>query len=79
MSIIDKMDRYLTDKIFKITYFNNSININNYIEIIDFNDNKIKIKYDQGICIIEGKNLTLNKMIDNEILIEGNINNISLS
>ena len=79
MKIKDKIDRYLNDSDYKITYFNNQLNVNNYEEIIDFFCVLIKIKHNDGISIISGNNLTVSKMIDNEVLIEGKIDSIKLS
>ena len=79
MSIINKMDRFLSDRDFKIIYVNNILNINNYLEIIDFNSCEIKLKYKDGVCIISGNNLCVSRMVDNEILIDGCIKSITLS
>lgn len=78
MKLLNKLDRYLVDKDYKITYFNDTININNYIEVIDFNSSNIKIKYNEGITQIIGKNLVVSKMLDNELLITGDIYEIKL-
>lgn len=78
MRIKNKLDRYLIDRNYKITYFKNCINIDNYVEIIDFNSSNIKIKYNSGITEIIGKNLVVNKMLDSELLITGDIYEIKL-
>ena len=79
MKIFDNLDRYLSDLDYKITILNNKVNINNYDEIIDFNDKLIKIRHKNGITIIKGNNLCVCKMIEEEVLIEGDITSISLS
>lgn len=78
MKMFDKLDRYLTDKEYKIIYKNNYLNIINYIEILDFNEYEISIKYDRGITRIIGSNLVISKMLDDELLIVGNIEKIEL-
>ncbi len=78
MKLFNKLDRYLTDNEYKIIIKKNFINIRNYIEIKDFNSNKIIIKNSNGNTIIEGTNLVVSKMQDNEVLITGQINNIKL-
>lgn len=78
MRIKNKLDRYLIDRNYKITYLKNCINIDNYVEIIDFNSSNIKIKYNSGITEIIGKNLVVNKMLDSELLITGDIYEIKL-
>lgn len=78
MKMFDKLDRYLTDREYKIIYKNNYLNIINYIEILDFNEYEISIKYDRGITRIIGSNLVISKMLDDELLIVGNIEKIEL-
>ena len=79
MKIVNSLDRYLNESDYKITILNNKININNYEEIIDFSSVLIKVRYKDGITIIKGKNLFVSKMLDNEVLIEGEIKSIVLS
>ena len=78
MKIIDKLDRYLNENEYKLILDDNRINIVNYEEIIDFSLSTIKVKLKDKIVSIEGRNLVINKMVDNEILITGNISNISI-
>ena len=78
MKIIDKLDRYLNENEFKLILDNNRLNIVNYEEIIDFSLSNIKVKLKDKIVSIEGRNLVINKMVDNELLITGNISNISI-
>lgn len=76
MKLIRMMDNYINDKKYCIIYKNNNLNIINYSEIIDFSSNLISVRYDDNVCHISGDNLVISKMIDNEILIEGNISSI---
>ncbi len=78
MKIFNKLDRYITDKTYKIIIKPNTINIINYIEIKDFSNTKIVINNTNGITTIIGKNLVVSKMQDNEVLITGIIKNIEL-
>jgi len=79
MKLIDKMDRYLFEKDYKITIKNNCLDISNYDEIIDFSLTKISIRCQSKKIIIEGRNLIITKMFDNEVLIKGYINNLSIN
>lgn len=79
MRLFNNLDRYLTEENYKIIILDNKININNYIEIIDFSTELIKVKHKNGITVIKGKNLCVCKMLDNEVLIEGNISSLTLS
>ena len=78
MKIMNRLDNYLYDREYRIIIKENYVNIVNYDEIIDFNSNKISVKYKNKLITIEGLNLTINKMLEDEILITGNISNISI-
>lgn len=79
MKLIDRIDNYLCDKEYKIIIKNNKINIINYDEIIDFSLSKISVKYDKKIVTIEGTNLVISKMVDDEVMITGNISLIRIN
>lgn len=79
MKIINKIDRYLENKNYEIIIKEHQVNIINYEEIIDFSINKISIQCNNKKIYIEGKNLIISKMIDNELLIIGDIINISIN
>ncbi len=78
MNLINNIRSHILDEEFKITLLNNKVNIVNYIELIDFNDFEVKIKYIKGKLIIKGNNLVVKKILNDELLIEGSINNIEL-
>lgn len=67
---------YIMENEFCIHIFEDRINIVNYICIYEFDDNSIIIKYKKGIINIKGKNLTVCKLLNNEILISGKIEKI---
>ena len=79
MKIIDRLDNYLYDREYRIIIKENYVNIINYDEIVDFNLTKISVKYKNKKITVEGINLTINKMIEDEVLITGNITNISIN
>ena len=79
MRLISKLDRYLEDKTYEIIIKENSINIINFKEVIDFSVNKISLRCDNKIINIEGKNLTISKMLDEEVLITGIIFNVRIN
>lgn len=79
MKIFNKLENYLNEQEYKMVIRNNQINIVNYDEIVDFSSNKIIIKKMTKLIIIEGKNLTISKMLDNEVLISGIISNIHIN
>lgn len=79
MKLISKLENYLNDLDYKIVVKNNQINIINYDEIIDFSLSKISIRYKNKKFIVEGTNLVITKMFDNEVLINGNICSIIIN
>ena len=70
---MDRLDNYLYDREYKIIVKDGSVNIVNYDEIVDFTLTKISVRYKNKIIIVEGHDLTISKMIDNEVLVVGNI------
>ena len=79
MKLINKLDRYLEDKNYEIIIKENKVNIINFKEIIDFSSSKITLRCDNKIINIEGKNLIIGKMLDDELLITGSIYNIRIN
>lgn len=69
--MLAKIRNYIMDEEFKITVFENKIDIENYVEIDHFDDKKITINYDKGKVIINGNELVIEKLLDDEILISG--------
>ena len=79
MKLISKLDRYLEDKNYEIILKDSSVNIINFSEIIDFSMNKISVRCDNKIINVEGKNLIISKMLDEEVLITGVIFNVRIN
>ena len=78
MKLLDRIDEYLVDKEYKIIYKYKYLNIINYVEIIDFTDREIKIKYKGGVTKVFGINLVISKMLDDELVIIGDIERIEI-
>lgn len=78
MKIINKFRSYILEDEFSMNVSKDKIDIMNYTTIGQIDTNKMIIYYDGGVIIINGKNLTLLKMLDDEILISGSISNIEL-
>lgn len=78
MKLIQQLTNYIYDKELSIHIYNNKIDIINYTDITHFDNNKIIIKHEKGNIIITGNNLVVTKLLDNELLINGNIKGIEL-
>lgn len=76
--MINDLRKYILEDEFKISYYNNKLNIVNYKNIDHFDDDKIMIRHEKGLIIIKGKQLIINKMLKDEILISGKVENIEL-
>lgn len=79
IKLVRVLSDYVNDKNFSIIYKNNRLDIINYSKILDFSDTKISISYFNNIYIINGTNLVISKMMEEELLIIGNIESISFN
>lgn len=70
------IDRYLVDREYRITVYKDRVYIVNYLEIVDFSDTRIVIRYDGGVSTLEGVHLVIAKMLDDELLIEGCVSRV---
>ncbi len=77
MKLIRKIDDYINDKVFSIIYKNNYLDIINYTKIDNFSSSNIIISYYNNKYSIEGNNLIISKMMEEELLIEGDIHKIT--
>jgi len=74
--MFNNIKNYLYDNEWKIHIYDKKINIVNYIDIVTLEDNRVSVKYQNGIIVIKGKKLSVNKMLDNEMLITGIISSV---
>lgn len=75
MKLFNDIRNFIDNNSFKIIIYENIIDIINYEKIIDISNDSIKVMTNK-IIDITGKNLCIIKLLDNEILIKGNIINI---
>ena len=76
--MLNRLKDYINEDSFKINIYKNKINVVNYLDIITLEESRISLKYQQGMIIIKGNNLSVNKLLDNEILITGEIKSVEL-
>ena len=74
--MLNHLRKYILENEFKITIFTNKIDIVNYLEIDHFDDVKIIVRFTNGLVIIKGEDLTISKLLNDELLILGHIKNI---
>ena len=73
-----ELKEIVTDNLFKITVYYNKVYINGYNEILVFEENKILLKTKDKIVKIQGNNLIITHLNENEVLIEGIVKNIDI-
>ena len=64
------------DKKFKVTILKNQININNYKEILIFEESQILVSTEEYSVRVIGEHLAINRLLENELLIEGKIKTV---
>lgn len=69
---------YINETELKITLLKNRVNVLNYDRIRDITDKEISLTKGNDKIKIIGNNLKLNKLLDQEVLIIGNILRIEL-
>jgi hypothetical protein len=77
--MLDRIYNYVNDTEFRFTYYEDKVNIINFKRIISLEDNYISLQSINKKIIIKGDGLVLSKLLDNEVLIIGNIKNIEVS
>ena len=76
--MLEKISNYVNDKEFRLTLYNDKIHIINYKKIISLENNYLSILCLNKKILVTGNSLVLNKILDNELLIRGNITNIEV-
>ena len=66
------------DKTFRMIVEINTINIINYTDIVTFDEEEIIIKTNEKMLKIKGKNLIIDKLLQDEVLVSGEITKIEL-
>ena len=74
--MLKDLRNYILENKFKINIYDNNVDIINYIEIEHFDDKIIIVKYEKGIVTVKGDNLIITKLLEDELLINGQIRNI---
>lgn len=76
--LLQNITNYLRNNTYNINISENYIYINNYQKIDNISETDITIIVNQYILNIKGNNLKVLKLLDNEILFNGNIENIKI-
>ena len=76
--MLNKIKDYINDNEFRMTIYTDRIHVVNYIKIISLESDRVSFLTNKGRIIIKGQNLSLNKLLDDEILISGIVINIEV-
>ena len=71
--MLKSLNKYIKNNEFSVNILDNLVDINNFIDIIVLESNKIVLSIPKGILRIYGNDLTIKRLLDHEILINGNI------
>lgn len=77
-NMFNSISNYINDKEFRFSVYENKIHIINFKRIITLEDNYISLLSQNKKINIKGINLILTKLLDNELLIKGEISNIEV-
>lgn len=76
--MLERINNYIDNKDYKITLYKDKLHIINYRKLISLDDNYVTILFANMKLIIKGNNMLLKKILDDELLISGTINNIEV-
>lgn len=76
--MLDRLSNYIDDKKFKLIYEDNLIDIINYTRLITIEDNYVSLYINNKKIIIKGKKLILKKLLDNELLLNGEVTSLEV-
>lgn len=76
--MLNRLKEYINDNEFRLTVFSDRVHVMNFLNIVSLEEERISFFTSKGRVIIKGKNLCLNKLLDDEVLISGTIMNIEV-
>ncbi len=76
MKILENIKSFLYDKEYFINIFDNYVYVFNYLDLINFSETAIHLQMENFKVTVEGENLSIVKMMEKEILIEGTIKKV---
>ena len=77
--MLDRLTNYINDNTFRFTVYENTIHVINYKRILILEEDRISFQSKNQKIKIEGKDLILKKILNQEMLITGKIYKIEVS
>lgn len=76
MGLVHRFRNYLLEENFEIKMYKGALNITNFTEIGHFDSYKVVVKCDSLTVYIEGEDLVVSKLLQDEILVAGKIKKV---
>lgn len=76
--MLKSLTNYIKNNDFSLNLYDKNIYINNFIDILVLESDKVVISIPNGKIIIKGSNILINKLLDKEILLSGCFSYIEL-
>ena len=76
--MLKKVRDYIEDNEFRLTLFTNRVHIINYKEILSLEEKRISLITENKRIVLKGEKLLLHKLLEKEVLINGNIKTIEV-
>ena len=76
--MFNRISNFIRVNELEINIYNNQIHIKNYLRLISLENNYISLTAHNKKILIKGTNLSLKKILDQELLITGNFNSIEV-
>lgn len=76
--MFNSINNYINDNKFRLTIYDNKIHIINFKRIISIEDNYVSFQTNNKKINIKGNKLLLKKILENEMLLTGEIENIEV-
>ena len=77
--MLSKVKDYILDQEFRITLFENRLLAVNFIKILSLEESRLSFLTNYGRVIVKGREFTLNRLLENEVLIGGIIEQVEVS
>ncbi len=77
--MLSKVKDYILDQEFRITLFENRLLAVNFIKILSLEESRVSFLTNYGRVIVKGREFTLNRLLENEVLIGGIIEQVEVS
>lgn len=76
--MFDRVKNYIVDNEFRLTLYVDMVHMINYTKIISLEENRIVVLSPLKKIVITGNHLHLSRLLEEEILIKGNIEHIEV-